>query len=102
LPEIGRVQVSTNITDMHQAPVHLVFEAIRQKALQYGTRVTGSEIIGLVPLEVFLAAGKFFFPECNVTALEKDEMLFKLVKNLGLSELSEFDYPKRILEFFFK
>jgi glutamate formiminotransferase / formiminotetrahydrofolate cyclodeaminase len=102
LPEIGRVQVSTNITDMHQAPVHLVFEAIRQKALQYGTWVTGSEIIGLVPLQVFLEAGKYFFPEKNAAILAKDKILQKLVNNLGLSELSEFNYPKRILEFCFK
>jgi glutamate formiminotransferase/formiminotetrahydrofolate cyclodeaminase len=102
LPEIGRVQVSTNITDIRRAPVHEVYEAIRHKALQYGTWVTGSEIIGLVPLEVFLAAGKFFFLEVDAAILTDDTILQKLIHNLGLCELSEFNYHKRILEFIFK
>jgi glutamate formiminotransferase / formiminotetrahydrofolate cyclodeaminase len=98
LPKINRVQVSMNITDIHQSPVHEVFVEISNLAKVYGTSVTGSELVGLIPLQVISDAGKYFFVNDTGTYTTK-EIVKKVIEKLGLNELSIFNAEKRILEF---
>lgn len=99
LPKYDRVQVSTNITDVHQSPMYLVFEAISQKAEQYGTTVTGSELVGLIPLDAIEEAGRFFMSKNNLSIATENNLIEQAIVHLGLNELSPFEYKERILEF---
>lgn len=102
LPKYNKVQVSTNITDINQSPIHKVFTEISHKAGDYGTQVTGSELVGLVPLKVMIEAGNYFFAKDNAEALTEEEVLQKVIHKLGLNELSVFNYKERILELVLK
>ena len=94
MPAYGKAQVSMNITDLDQTPVHLAFEACREEAQLLGVEVTGSELIGLAPLRVFLEAGQYFVP--YETDLER--LIEATIANLGLQELGGFERSQRILE----
>lgn len=95
MPEYGKAQVSMNITDLDQTPVHLAFEACREEAQHLGVKVTGSELIGLAPLRVFLEAGQYYAPyETNA-----DRLIEATIIHLGLRELGEFERGQRILEY---
>jgi glutamate formiminotransferase/formiminotetrahydrofolate cyclodeaminase len=99
LPQYNKVQVSTNITDVLQSPIHEVFTEISHKASDYGTRVTGSELVGLIPLNSMLEAGNYFFAKNNLETLTEEEILQQVINKLGLHELSIFNYKERILDF---
>jgi glutamate formiminotransferase/formiminotetrahydrofolate cyclodeaminase len=98
LPEYKKVQVSTNITDVNISPIHKVLEEIRKKARKHDVKVTGSELIGLIPLNVLLEAGNFYSGKPEEKNPEETKLKIA-VDNLGLNELSPFDYKSRILEF---
>ena len=87
-------QVSCNITDFHQAPLHLVYETCRQYAQQMGLQVTGSELVGLVPLAALRAAGQYYAPQ------EKDlfSLLTLAAKRLNLCDVKPFEPTQQILE----
>lgn len=95
MPAYGRAQVSMNITDLDLTPVHLAFAACQEEALKLGVRVTGSELIGLAPLRVFLEAGAYFAPD----ARDSTQQIKAAIDGLGLQELAAFDPAKRILEY---
>lgn len=95
MPEYGKAQVSMNITDLDQTPLHLAFEACRQEAEKLGVTVTGSELIGLAPLRVFLEAGQYF----NPYETDADRLIEATIIHLGLRELGEFERGQRILEY---
>jgi len=98
MPQYGKAQVSMNITDLDQTPVHLAFEACREEAQKLGINVTGSELIGLAPLRVFLEAGQYFSPyETNT-----DRLIEATIIHLGLRELGDFERGQRILEYLIK
>ena len=96
IPEIGRAQVSTNIINIHTAPLHIVFETVKIIAQQYNIEVTGSELIGLIPMKVLLAAGEYYSPNHANTTKQKME---QAVKRLGLNDISIFEINKRVLEY---
>jgi glutamate formiminotransferase/formiminotetrahydrofolate cyclodeaminase len=95
MPAYGKAQVSMNITDLDLTPVHLAFAACQEEALKLGVRVTGSELIGLAPLRVFLEAGAYFAPGIRDSA----QQIKAAIDGLGLQELGEFDPTNRILEY---
>lgn len=95
LPAYGKAQVSMNITDLDLTPVHLAFAACQEEALRLGVKVTGSELIGLAPLRVFLEAGAYFAPELS----DSSQKIKTAIDGLGLQELGEFDPANRILEY---
>lgn len=95
MPAYGRAQVSMNITDLDLTPVHLAFAACQQEALKLGVNVTGSELIGLAPLRVFLEAGSYFAPGIS----DSTQQIKAAIDGLGLQELEAFDPAKRILEY---
>lgn len=95
MPTYGKAQVSMNITDLDQTPVHLAFTACQEEAQRLGAAVTGAELIGLAPLRIFLDAGKYFAPyETNA-----DRLIEVSMKHMGLRELGEFEPNQRILEY---
>jgi glutamate formiminotransferase/formiminotetrahydrofolate cyclodeaminase len=100
IPEYGIAQVSMNLTNINITPLHVAFEACCSSAGQRGMRVTGSEIVGLVPLNVMLDAGRYFLKKQQWSAGQSEEDLIKIaVKSLGLDELSPFDPAKKIIEY---
>jgi glutamate formiminotransferase/formiminotetrahydrofolate cyclodeaminase len=98
MQEYSCAQVSTNITDMEITPIHEVFETISSCATARGVEVTGSELIGLIPLSAVLAAGKYFTGEIDIEANEK-QLVQAAVNGLGLNALKVFEPKKRILDY---
>ena len=100
IKEFGIAQVSLNITSISIAPVHMVYEEVFRKAESRGVRVTGSEIIGLVPLKVMLDAGKYFLKKQQRSSGVPDNELIKIaVKSLGLDDLYPFNPQEKIIEY---
>jgi glutamate formiminotransferase / formiminotetrahydrofolate cyclodeaminase len=100
IKEFGIAQVSLNITSISIAPVHMVYEEVFRKAESRGVRVTGSEIIGLVPLKVMLDAGKYFLKKQQRSSGVPDNELIKIaVKSLGLDDLYPFNPKEKIIEY---
>ena len=97
IPEYGRAQVSMNLTQLAVTPVHTAFEAVRQAAAKRGVRVTGSELIGLLPLRSLLDAGRHFAEPAEAGASE-DRLLEIAVRGLGLDDLGPFDPKTRVIE----
>lgn len=100
IDEYGIAQVSMNITDITQTPLHVAFDEVSRKADARGIRVTGTEIVGLVPLSAILDAGKYFLKKQNrSTGISNDEIIKIAVKSMGLDELYAFDPKKKIIEY---
>lgn len=103
IDEYDRAQVSLNLTDSSVSPMHEVFEACREEATSRGMRVTGSELVGLVPLEAMLAAGDHFLTaQGRTTAIPEADRIRTAVLSLGLEEISEFDPAAKIVEYRFR
>ena len=100
IEEYGICQVSLNLTNIRETPLHIVFDEIEKSANDRGLRVTGSELVGLVPLSALLDAGRFFLQKQGSSAGASEEELIQMaVKSLGLDELSPFDPNKKIIEY---
>jgi len=100
ISEYGIAQLSFNLTDITVTSMHEVFEAACQRAESRGLRVTGSEIIGLVPLQAMLDAGKYFLKKQKLSVGISDEEIIKIaVRSLGLDDLASFDPKKKIIEY---
>ena len=98
IEEYGRAQVSMNVTDIDVAPLHKVFEEVSRVALLRGARVTGTEIIGLVPERVLVEAGRYFASQRGCTCVDDDEAVSIAVETMGLSEIAPFIPDERIIE----
>lgn len=100
IPEYGIAQVSMNLTDINVTPVHVAFDECVKSAAARGMRVTGSELIGLIPLRSMLDAGKYFLQKQRRSAGVSEAELIKMaIKSMGLNELSAFEPRKRIIEY---
>lgn len=100
IEEYGIAQLSFNITDITKTTMHQVFEAACERAAVRGIRVTGSELVGVIPLQAMLDAGKYFLKkQKRSTGISDDEILKIAVKSLGLDELAPFDPKKKIIEY---
>lgn len=111
IPEYQRAQVSMNLTNINITSVHTAFEACKKSAQKYGVRVTGSELIGLIPEKVLLEAGKFYFdvgrrtfdsgkePDLVFNTQSQTFLIEVAVKHLGLDELKPFYPNERIIEY---
>ena len=99
IEEYGLAQISMNITNISDTSLHEAFEACRSSANNRGLRVTGSELVGLVPLKVMLEAGKYFLRQQGRSiGVSEDEIIHIAVKSLGLDELGPFDPNQKIIE----
>ena len=100
IDEYGIAQISYNITNINTTPLHEVFDKTCERAQIRGMRVTGSELIGLVPKKVLIEAGKYFLTkQKRSNAIPDNEIIHIAVKSLGLDELAPFDPKSRIIEY---
>src|SRR5256886_57474 len=98
--EYGIVQVSMNLTNIEETPLHAAFDACNQAANKRGLRVTGSEIVGMVPKKCLLDAGKYFLRKQKWSEGASEEELVDIaIRSMGLSELKPFDPREKIIEF---
>jgi len=99
IPEYHRAQVTINILDIDAAPVHEVYDACCELAAQKGLRVTGSEVVGLVPRRVLLEAGRYFCKkQGQSTGVCEDELMETALQSLGLSDVAPFDPAAKVIE----
>ena len=100
IEEYGIAQISMNLTNINITPVHIAFDEVCKKANERGIRVTGSEIVGLIPLKAILDAGKYFLEkQQRSTGVSEKELIKIAVKSMGLDELSPFNPDERIIEY---
>lgn len=100
IEEYGISQVSMNITDMNVTPLHVAFEEVCRAAAARGLRVTGTEIVGLVPKRVLVDAGKFYLEKQQRSLGVPEEELIKIaVKSLGLNDLKPFNPKEKVIEY---
>ncbi|HOK37232.1 MAG: glutamate formimidoyltransferase [Bacteroidales bacterium] len=100
IEEYGIAQISMNLTDIDVTPVHVAFDTVCERAQAHGLRVTGSELVGVIPLKAILDAGKYFLKkQGRSTGIADSEIIKIAVKSLGLDELKPFDPKKNIIEY---
>lgn len=100
IDEYGIAQVSMNITDIDATPLHIAFEEVSRAAAARGMRVTGAEIVGLVPKSVLIDAGKFYLArQQRSLGIEEKEIIKIAVKSMGLDELKPFDPKEKVIEY---
>ena len=98
--EYGIAQVSMNLTNLEETPLHAAFDACNEAAGKRGLRVTGSEVVGMLPKKCLVEAGKYFLRKQKWSAGASEEELIDIgIRSMGLSELKPFDPRERIIEF---
>jgi glutamate formiminotransferase / formiminotetrahydrofolate cyclodeaminase len=100
IDEFGIAQISINLTNINITPVHIAFDEVCKKAQERGIRVTGSELVGLIPLQAMIDAGKYFLKKQNRSVGIPDSEIIKIaVKSLGLDDLYKFKPEEKIIEY---
>ncbi len=100
IEEYGVAQISMNLTNISITPVHVAFDEVCKKADARGIRVTGSELVGLIPLEAMLEAGRYFLrKQKRSVGVDRDELLKIAIKSMGLDDLKPFNPKEKIIEF---
>lgn len=100
IDEYGIAQISINLTDLSVTPLHKVFDTACERASARGLRVTGSELVGMVPLSTMLEAGKYFLhKQHRSSGIPEKEIIKIAVRSLGLDDLMPFDPKKKIIEY---
>jgi glutamate formiminotransferase/formiminotetrahydrofolate cyclodeaminase len=100
IEEYGIAQISINLTNINITPVHVAFDEVCKKAAERGIRVTGSELVGLIPLKAMTDAGKYFLKkQQRSTGVSEKELIKIAIKSMGLDELGPFNPAERIIEY---
>jgi glutamate formiminotransferase/formiminotetrahydrofolate cyclodeaminase len=100
IEEYGVAQISMNLTNIRVTPVHLAFDEVCRSAMERGLRVTGSELVGLIPLQAMLDAGKYFLQKQQRSAGVSEKELIRIaILSMGLDELAPFKPEERIIEY---
>lgn len=100
IEEYGVAQISMNLTNISITPVHVAFDEVCKKADARGIRVTGSELVGLIPLKAMLEAGKYFLrKQKRSVGVDNDELIKIAGKSMGLDDLKPFDPKEKIIEY---
>lgn len=100
IDEYGIAQVSMNITDIDKAPLHIAYEEVTRAAAARGLKVTGAEIVGLVPKRVLIEAGKYYLEKQQRSlGISEDEILKIAVKSMSLDDLKPFNPKEKVIEF---
>lgn len=103
IEEYGVCQISMNLTNINVTPLHIAFNEVCKKATERGIRVTGSELVGLVPLKCLTDAGKYFLTQQQRSIGVSEKELIKIaIKTMGLDELSPFNPEERVIEYLLK
>lgn len=100
IDEYNRAQISMNLTNYKITPAHIVLDKVRELANEIGVIVTGSELVGLIPKEAIIMAGKHYLKKLGESAGMPEKMLIETaVQSMGLAELSPFDTEKKVIEY---
>ncbi|MCS6933792.1 MAG: glutamate formimidoyltransferase [Chitinophagales bacterium] len=100
IPEYKIAQVSMNLTNIQVTPVHIAFEECVKSATRRGMRVTGSELVGLIPKQALLDAGRYFLEkQQRSTGVSEEELIHIAIKSLGLDDLAPFHPRERVIEY---
>jgi glutamate formiminotransferase/formiminotetrahydrofolate cyclodeaminase len=100
IEEYGIAQISMNLTNISVTPVHIAFDEVCRKADERGLRVTGSELVGLIPLKAMLDAGKYYLMKQKRSTGVSDEELIKIaVRSMGLNDIHPFKPEERVIEY---
>jgi glutamate formiminotransferase/formiminotetrahydrofolate cyclodeaminase len=100
IPEYGCAQISLNLTDLDVTPLHVAFDTCDERARERGLRATGSELVGLVPKEALLAAGRHYLARMGrSTGVPERALIQTAIRTLGLSEVKAFDPAERVIEY---
>ncbi|NQV19150.1 MAG: glutamate formimidoyltransferase [Armatimonadetes bacterium] len=100
IDEYNRAQISINLTNYKITPPHLVLEKVRELAKEKGIQVTGSELVGLIPKEAILVAGKYYLKQMGESAGIPEKMIIETaVQSMGLDDLGEFDINEKVIEY---
>ncbi|MDC0145279.1 glutamate formimidoyltransferase [bacterium] len=100
LEEHNIAQVSMNLVDYKTTSIHKTFEEVRGQAQKRGMRVTGSELVGLIPMDALLDAGRYFLTKQNKsTGVSNSQLIHIAVKSLGLDEMYPFNKNEKIIEY---
>ena len=100
IEEYGIAQVSMNITNINATPLHVAFDEVCRCAQNRGVRVTGTEIVGLVPERTLLEAGRYFLEkQQRSTGIPKEDIIKIAIKSLGLSDLKPFNPREKVIEY---
>ena len=98
--EYGIAQVSMNLTNIEETPLHAAFDACSESAAKRGLRVTGSEIVGMVPKKSLVDAGRYFLRKQQWSeGASEEELINMAIRSMGLSELKPFDPKEKVIEF---
>lgn len=100
IEEYGMAQISMNLTNIRVTPLHIAFDEVCKRADARGLRVTGSELVGLVPLQCLLEAGRYFLrKQQRSTGVSEKELIRIAILSMGLDELAPFKPEERIIEY---
>jgi glutamate formiminotransferase/formiminotetrahydrofolate cyclodeaminase len=100
IEEYGIAQVSMNITNLSQTPLHVAFDEVSEKARKRGIRVTGLEIVGLVPKQTIIDAGKYYLAKQRRSlGVTESEIVKIAIRSMGLDDLKPFDPAEKIIEY---
>ncbi len=100
IEEYGVAQISMNLTNLSVTPLHIAFDEVCKKATDRGMRVTGSELVGLIPLQAMLDAGRYFLEkQQRSTGVSEKELIRIAILTMGLDELAPFKPEERIIEY---
>jgi glutamate formiminotransferase/formiminotetrahydrofolate cyclodeaminase len=100
IEEYRQAQVSINLLDFRTTPLHIVFETVKEEAERLGVRVTGSELVGMTPLQPLVEAGRFYLRlQRKSPGAPESELVDTAVRSLGLDQLAPFDPRKKIVEY---
>ena len=103
IEQYRQAQVSINLINYKITPLHVVFETVREEAARLGLRVTGSELVGMTPLQPMIDAGRFYLQrQGKSTGAPEAEIVEMAVRSLGLDQVSPFDPAKKIIEYEFR
>jgi glutamate formiminotransferase/formiminotetrahydrofolate cyclodeaminase len=100
IEEYGRAQVTMNLTDYTVTPIHVAFDRVEEEATKLGARVTGSEVVGLVPKEALLMAGRHYLHKQGMTTgVSERELIEIAVLSMGLAEVAPFEPEQKVIEY---
>src|SRR6201996_3624508 len=103
IEEYGMAQISMNLTNIEVTPLHIAFDEVCRKAAERGMRVTGSELVGLIPLKAMLDAGKYFLRKQNRSVGVSEKELIRIaILSMGLDDIAPFKPEERIIEYLLK
>lgn len=97
--EFHAAQVSLNLVNLQATPIHIAFEAVRESAEKRGLEVTGSELVGLIPLQSMLDAGRYFAAKNGVSINSHEGLIGMAIESLGLDKIKSFVPSERIIEY---